>query len=322
MKNKLLVILIIAINVFCFNINFAQPANSSKKISITIDDLPFNRALDVPNGEMKLYVEKLLNKIKSNKIPVTAFVNENKLESDGKRDPERVQILKMWLDAGVELGNHTYSHKSANQISIDEYEWEILNGERTLKELLAERNLKLRYFRHPFLHTGLSLDYRNEVNKFLESHGYEVAPVTIDNSEWIYAVAYDNAVKAGNNELMKKIGSEYIEYMKMKIRYFENQTHQLFGRQINQILLIHSNRINAEYYSELCEMMRGEGYDFITLEEALKDDAYKSPDSFIKNNGISWLHRWAITRGMKRDFFKGEPEVPEHILKIAGVDSE
>lgn len=322
MRNKSLAILVIAVSVLGFNINFGQQAASSKKISVTIDDLPFNRALNVSNDEMKSYVEKLLDKIKSQKIPVIAFVNENKLETNGKRDPERVQILKMWLDAGAELGNHTYSHKSANQISIEEYENEILKGERTIKELLAEKKLKPRYFRHPFLHTGLSLDYRNEVNKFLEARGYEIAPVTIDNSEWIYAAAYDNAVKSGDEELMRKIGSEYIEYMKMKLRYFETQTQKLFGRQINQILLIHSNRLNAEYYSTLCEMIRGEGYDFITLEEALKDEAYNSADTFIKNNGISWLHRWAITKGMKRDFFTGEPEAPEHILKIAGVDSE
>jgi peptidoglycan/xylan/chitin deacetylase (PgdA/CDA1 family) len=169
MRNKSLAILVIAVSVLGFNVNFGQQAASSKKISVTIDDLPFNRVLNVSNDEMKSYVEKLLDKIKSQKIPVIAFVNENKLETNGKRDPERVQILKMWLDAGAELGNHTYSHKSANQISIEEYENEILKGERTIKELLAEKNLKPRYFRHPFLHTGLSLDYRDEVNKFLEA---------------------------------------------------------------------------------------------------------------------------------------------------------
>ncbi len=165
-------------------------------------------------------------------------------------------------------------------------------------------------------------EYRNEIEKFLSEHGYTVAPVTIDNAEWVYGAAYDNAVKSGDEDLKKKIGGEYVEYMKQKIRYFENQTQKLFGRQINQILLIHSNRINSDYFDKLCEMIRGESYEFIPLEEALADEAYKSQNTFIKNNGISWLDRWALTLGKKGDFFAGEPRVPKHILDIAGLESE
>ncbi len=299
-----------------------EVVNQNKKVVITIDDLPFNRALRVSNEEMKFWVEKLLLKIKSEKIPATAFVNENKLEIEGKRDSERIAILKMWLDAGVELGNHTYAHKSGNRVPIEEYKEDIAKGERTITELMIEKGMKPRYFRHPFLQTGRTLEYKQEVEKFLALRGYTIAPVTFDNAEWIYAAAYDNALQSNDKELLLKIGAEYIEYMKMKIRYFENQTQKLFGRQINQILLIHSNRINADYFDKLCRMIRGEGYEFISLEESLKDEAYNSPDTFTGGGGISWLDRWALTQGKKGEFFKDEPRVPKHIMEIAGVDSE
>jgi len=303
---------------------FAQEAGAStqKRMAVTFDDLPFNRARSASNEEMKMHVGKLIAKIKAEKIPATAFVNEDKLEVNGQRDSARVNILKLWLDAGVELGNHTYSHKSANKIPVEDYEQEILKGERTIKELLAEKGKKLRYFRHPFLQTGLSIEYKTQIEKFLSEHGYIIAPVTLDNAEWAYSAAYDNAIKSKNDSLISAVGSQYIDYMKLKIRYFENQTQKLFGRQINQIFLIHSNRINSDYFDKLCEMIRGENYEFISIEEALKDEAYKSPDTFTENNGISWLHRWAITQGKEKDFFGVDPRVPENILKIAGLDSE
>ena len=319
---------VLFISVFFFAISFSTFSQTdsinyiNKKVAVTFDDLPFNRARLVSNEEMKLWIEKLISKIKSERIPAVAFVNENKLEVDGKRDSERVSILKLWLDSGVELGNHTFSHKSGNRVPIEEYEEDILKGERTIKELLATKNMKPKYFRHPFLHTGRTLEYKHEVEKFLAERGYTIAPVTIDNAEWIFAAAYDKAVKSNEEELKSKIGNEYIEYMKAKFKYYERQSQKLFARQINQVLLIHSNRLNADYLAKLCKMIRSENYELISLEEALKDEAYKSPDTFTGAGGISWMDRWALTRGKKGDFFKDEPRTPKYIMEIAGVDSE
>jgi hypothetical protein len=69
-------------------------------------------------------------------------------------------------------------------------------------------------------------------------------------------------------------------------------------------------------------MIRNAGYEFINLDEALKDEAYKSPDTFTGRGGISWMDRWALTQGKTKDFFAGEPRTPEYIMKYAEVDSE
>ena len=319
------ILIVFVFMAFCMADGYSQSANSItpvKSISVTMDDLPLNIALKISNNTMRTIVENLLAKIKTENIPIVAFVNENKLEENGKRDPERVDLLKMWLDEGVELGNHTYSHKSANSVPVSEYEQDILNGERTIKELLTERNMKLRYFRHPFLMTGRSIAVKNEITKFLIDHGYTIAPVTIDNSEWIFSVAYDKAKNIGDTSLMKKVGQEYIKYMKTKLEYFERQSEKLFGRQINQILLIHSNRLNSEYFIILCAMIKDQSYRFITLGEALTDPAYSSTDTYTGKGGISWLDRWAITQGKTKDFFADEPRTPQYIMQLANVDSE
>ena len=293
-----------------------------KNVSVTIDDLPLNIASRVSNEELKSIVDTLVSRIRTERIPVVAFANEKKLEINGSRDIQRVNILKTWLDSGIELGNHTYSHKSANDVPVDEYEQDILQGDRTIKELMAGRGMKLRYFRHPYLMTGRSLEVKNEITKFLTDHGYIIAPVTIDNSEWIFSAAYEKARKAVDTTLMEKVGHEYIGYMKAKFQYFERQSTRLFGRQINQVLLIHSNRLNSEYFNVLCSMVKDLGYHFISLGDALKDPAYSSSDTYIGRGGISWLDRWAITKGKPKEFFIDEPRAPRYIMQLANVDSE
>jgi hypothetical protein len=38
----------------------------------------------------------------------------------------------------------------------------------------------------------------------------------------------------------------------------------------------------------------------VTLEEALKDEAYARPDTYVGAWGISWLHHWELTEGRPR----------------------
>lgn len=295
---------------------------SQNKIAVTIDDLPLQRIGSYSKEQYESLTKKLLKNLSLQKVPVIGFVNEGKLFTNNKLDENKAALLKQWFDAGFELGNHSFSHKSANQISAVEFNCDILKGEQVIRKLVESYGKRLEYFRHPFLHTGLSLAKRDSINDFLSNHNYKIAPITFDNSEWIYAAAYDKAIKEKNEQMMNKIGEDYLSYMKLKLEYWESQSVALFSRNISQTLLIHANALNAEYFDELCEVIRKKNYVFVTLDEALKDEAYESPDTFIKNNGISWIHRWAITQGKKKDFFGNEPEASKWVGDYAGIDYE
>src|SRR5687767_6154662 len=125
---------------------FAFPAiaqTPKRTIAVTIDDLPVvSTRGDLKNRRQ--ITKNLLAHIKKAKVPAIGFVNENTLYTDGKRDEAQVDLLRMWLDAGLELGNHTYSHRSMNRIAIDEYTADISKGEVITKELLKERNRTIR----------------------------------------------------------------------------------------------------------------------------------------------------------------------------------
>ena len=291
-----------------------------RTVAVTIDDLPVvSTRRDLKNRQE--ITKNLLAHIRKAKVPAIGFVNENKLFSGEQRDEAQVDLLRMWLNAGLELGNHTYSHRSLNTIPLADYEADLLKGEAVTKELLASRKQKIRYFRHPFLQTGRTLQIKAQFNAFLKKHEYTIAPITFDNADYIFSRAYDIAFDKGDTVLLKKVGDAYVPYMEAKLAYWEGQSVKLFGREMSQTLLLHANFINSDYFDDLAAMMKRRGYKFVNLQTALKDEAYRLPDTYIGPAGISWLHRWALARG--RDFvLPDEPKVPGFVLKASGFESE
>lgn len=310
---KLLIVILLLFSTF-------RAQSVERSIAVTIDDLP----VIVTQSDAKKRADitrRLLGHIKKAKVPAIGFVNESKLYRDGKRNEEQIALLKMWLEAGLELGNHSFSHRSADAITVEEYTSDIVRGEEITKELLKDKKMKMRYYRHPFLQTGSDMEKKTAIYKFLADHGYTVAPITFDNADYIFARAYDNARDKNDADLMKKVGEAYVPYMEAKLDYWERQSMKTLGRPMSHTLLLHANSINAEFFDDLAAMMKKRGYKFVTLEESLKDEAYRLPDNFTRRAGISWLHRWTLDKG-KEFVLPNEPMVPEFVLKASGFTSE
>jgi peptidoglycan-N-acetylglucosamine deacetylase len=288
-------------------------AAQRREVAVTFDDLP------APYGnleEMRRVTARLLESVKRNGVPAVGFVNERKLLVRGEMDA-RADLLRAWLDAGLELGNHTFSHINLQKAPLEDYKDDVVRGETVTRVLLAERGMKLRYFRHPFLFTGTTPEYKRGLAEFLAGRGYTVAPVTVDNGDYIFAKVYSEARKRGDAETAKRAADAYVPYLESVFEHFERLSAETFGREVRQTLLLHANEINADRFDELAAMLRRRGYAFVTLEEALKDPAYAEPDALYKN-GISWLHRWRLHKGLP---VKWEPEVPkfvDELYKAAG----
>ncbi|MEO7972329.1 MAG: polysaccharide deacetylase, partial [Thermoanaerobaculia bacterium] len=184
--------------------------------------------------------------------------------------------------------------------SLEESEADTLQGEPVTRKLLAEKGKRLRYFRHPFLQVGLELPQRLAFEKFLAEHAYTIAPVTIDNDEYVFAFVYADALRRGDRVQAGRVAAAYLEYMDAVFAFIEEVSRRLTGREIAQVLLIHANALNADHFDALAETMEKRGYRFVTLEEALRDAAYGLPDSYVGAWGISWLHHWEITAGKPR----------------------
>jgi len=84
---------------------------------------------------------------------------------------------------------------------------------------------------------------------------------------------------------------------------------------VRQILLLHANRLNAAVLPEMLARLRARGYQFISVEDALRDQAYLRLDTFTGRNGPSYLHRWAISAGQPNRIAE-DPDPPAWVLKV------
>jgi peptidoglycan/xylan/chitin deacetylase (PgdA/CDA1 family) len=275
----------------------AQP----RPLTITIDDLPRSgdTATERHLDAVKAMTAKLLAPFREQRIPVTGFVNEGRpvdFGAEGLRE-----ILELWLDAGAELGNHSYSHLNINTVPLEQYTADITRGEPLVRAALAARGRTLRYFRHPYLFTGPTAEIKAGLQAFLDAAGYTVAPVTLDDADYMFAALYMRP------EYRDRVREAYVPYMESVAAAFEAASVAVAGREFPQVLLLHANELNADLMPELLAMYRRRGYTFVTLDEALADPVYALPDTYVGRSGFSWIHRWTLTKGLPT---QPEPEPP------------
>ena len=288
----------------------AQAAKPDRQVAVTIDDLPAGMADRLPAADITALTTKLLGTLRDQKIPIVGFVNEKKLYKPGEVD-QRIKALQMWIDYGFELGNHTFSHASLNQVGLKAWEDDVIQGENVTKILLTQHKMKLRYFRHPYLDTGRDLQTRRQAEAFLVERGYRIAPITLDGWDWMFAGLYEDAKKRNDAALQGQIVKEYLAYHDAVFAFQEQLSTKIVGYEPKQILLLHASNLEADHIGELMDVLRKRGYRFITLEDALGDAAYSLPDTYVGEEGTGWIDHWAISQGK---IPQGAPKFPQWVM--------
>jgi peptidoglycan/xylan/chitin deacetylase (PgdA/CDA1 family) len=288
-----------------------QPS-ATRRVAITIDDGPVvNEMTDL--GAFQRVSNGLIASLQAEKVPATIFINERQLNVPGQRDG-RAAVLEQWLDAGFELGNHTYSHLSSNMVQVWQFTDDVVKGEVIMRPLVERRGKKLEWLRYPFLHSGTTAEAHQQILEFLEQRQYRVAPVTVDYADYTFAGIYRNQVLQGQVENAAKVKQAYLDQVDAGFEYAEKASVELYGHEIPQILLIHCNELNSLTLRESIARMRARGYAFITLEEAMQDAAYQRPDTFAGPGG-SWLSRTATALGKKISL--ANVRVPEWVVGLS-----
>ena len=79
------------------------------------------------------------------------------------------ELLSQWADRGYELGNHTFSHTISDDLTVGQFEQEVVAGETSFAAALAKVGKTPRYFRFPESHTGDTRDKHDAIAVFLAS---------------------------------------------------------------------------------------------------------------------------------------------------------
>lgn len=294
---------------FCFSLAGAAAVSASdnRRIAITIDDLPAARQSFVPQEleDFKAFRKlnrNLLKAFAKRRAPVTGFVTEG-WRPQSWSPAQLVALLDDWLDSGADLGNHTYSHPDLYATGMSRFQADVVLGEPLVGSTLTRRNRKLRYFRHPFLHIGRQPEDRQQLNSFLGDRGYEVAPVTIDTQDWLFAQVYGWARSRHDEPKAAAIRAAYLDYLGAMITNTRELAVETLQREPAQLLLLHANALNCDVAEQALDLIAGQGYSFVSLEEALEDPIYAED---VPSLG-SWVHGWRSTRGLEP---RGAPSAP------------
>lgn len=233
-----------------------------REIAITIDDLPLVASqMNTPANQQRSTerFNKIVKAFKTYQVPVTGFVIAGAIEKG------QWAFLEQFRNAGFALGNHTYSHKSVGQLGAKQYIADVDKADKKLADILTEP----KYFRYPYLAEG-SGQNKQEVMDYLSAHHYTIAPVTIDSkdfqfNEQLYKVPYRQ-----REGYIAKLKERYLSYIWQQTLRAEKRAQ---GKPVKQILLIHSNLLNSYVLPDLLEMYKKNGYQFISLSDALKNPA-------------------------------------------------
>jgi peptidoglycan/xylan/chitin deacetylase (PgdA/CDA1 family) len=291
----------------------SQEPVRSRAMALTFDDLPFVAAGEAYFPAATRTTSSLLKVLRQHRAPAIGFVNEGQLDAGSERRSAREALLQEWMDAGMSLGNHTYAHRDFNTQTIDAFKEDIIKGEPTIKRLMAARVSPPLFFRHPMTHTGDTKEKKDAIDAFLAARGYRIAPHTIENSDFIFNVVYVRAMAAGDGALAGRVRDAYLDLTMAATAFAEKTSQTIFKRDIPQTLLLHANVITADSLETLLSRFEGRGYRFITLEEAMADPAYATPDTMVSAFGPTWFWRWARTLGV-RVSPEGDPDVPAWVL--------
>jgi len=260
---------------------------------------PIDR-MENPPKDADATARLIIAKLAQYKVPAIGFVQGSMVSDGDKLYPVRANIVRLWRDAGLEVGIGGYKHIWFYDTPLAEYIANAEKNEAITKKILAETGLPLRYFSYPFLNTGKTMDDKIQFENWLNSRGLQPVKYTFDNQEWMYSYAYDMARKDNDINTMKEVRAEYLHYMTKMTEHYEAYSQEMFGRDIPQTLVLTPSRLVIDTADEFFGMLTVRGYSFVPMDEAQADEAYQTKEALVESkSGISWFERWQMARGKK-----------------------
>ena len=274
---------------------------AAQRVAITFDDLPLNGSL--PPGVTEVDVAKnVLAILKKNHVPpVYGFVNAHKLEENATG----AAALKLWVASGQRLGNHTYLHLDLTKNTSEAFEHDVEQDEPVL-ELLSPSD-QWRWLRYPFLHEGDTIEKRRAIREYLAKRGYKVAQTSLDYEDYLWNSSYARCVEKKDGAAIAELKSTYLHFASVYIDLDRQMAVQLFGHDIDHILLLHLGAFSSAILPEVLDMLWQKGLRLATLEEVERDPAYLSDPDSPSRMGGTLLEQLMDARGLKYPDFPKKP---------------
>jgi peptidoglycan-N-acetylglucosamine deacetylase len=249
-------------------------------VALTFDDLPAAGSLPAGDSRTKI-LARLAAELRANQLDgIYGFVNALKLE----KDPDVQEALQTWVNAGMNIGSHTWSHMPLTGKTAEAFEQDISLNEPSLARYAVNRDWH--WFRYPFLWEGDTLEKRHAVRVYLKKHNYRVAQVSLDFEDYAWNDAYGRCSVKADTAAVAWLEQSYLATAREYITLGRKESVIVFGHEIPYIMLLHATAFTTRMLPQLAAELQREGFRFSTLPEVEEDPVYSlDPDAALAHGG-------------------------------------
>ena len=227
-------------------------------------------------------------------------------------DADAQQALRTWIGAGMNIGNHTWSHPSLTDVSAAAYEQEIARDEPALRQYAGRRDWH--WFRYPYLEEGNNRQKRDGVRAWLHRHRYRIAEVTLTFQDDDWSDPYGRCLVRHDRAAIAWLEQSYLQNAAEFIQLGREEQEIAFGREIPNVLLLHETAFTARMLPSLVRLLRQQGFRFAALAKVERNPAYSL------DPGTGYAYDGSISNQFLNEHRLGYPPfTPEPVQRLNSI---
>ena len=263
----------------------ATSKSAKVRVHLTIDDLPWmiQRGHSVPASaeETRQRNQALADTLAAHQVQVSVFFTCERIRpEDGS--------VKIWLDGGHAVGNHTWSHPKLDRVGTEAW---VADAKKCHDLLAQQMGTPPKWLRYPYLGYGKGQEQRDAVTAQLAAFGERTAPVTVATTEWLHAYVYRRAKRTGDQALAQEVVADWHRHMDAALQRGVDMAAEVPGRDVPQTVLVHINELVIDEIGSLITRWKTKNIVFIDLESAMADPVVQMKNQYTGPAGRSWLKR-------------------------------
>jgi peptidoglycan/xylan/chitin deacetylase (PgdA/CDA1 family) len=272
---------------------------SAQRLALTFDD-GFDLAA-FPNAAQ--LNASMLDALAKNDVKAIFFASGRRIDSDAG-----LALARAWTDAGHAVASHGYSHLNLNssKVDLDAYLADLRRNEPVLDRLPQWE----RRYRFPYLKEGDTQAKRDGARQWLRDNGYASGAVSIDSSDWYYDSRMRQWMASHPGQSPDAFRKPYLDHLLDRATYYSSLAKQVLGHDIDHVILLHTNTINATFLPDVIAMFRAHGWEIIAPAVAYADPVYaQTLDVLPAGESVVWsLAKQAGVSGLRYPAEDGDYE--------------
>lgn len=270
-------------------------------VALTFDDMPAAGGLHIDETRVEI-VTRLIGELHANHLKgIYGFVNGTGIDDD----TDLQQALHLWLAAGMNIGNHTFTHPALDDTTAEAYIHDIAANEPTLRQY--DPSGDWHWFRYPYLEEGNTVEKREAVRGWLFRNGYRVAQVTLNFQDDDWDDPYGRCLAKHDQAGIDWLKQSYMENAAEFIHLGREEQIVAFGHEVPNVLLLHETDFTTLMLPSLIELLHSQGFRFAPIAKIERNPVYALDPAAPNPGGGSITNQVLDVRHLRYPPFKPEP---------------